>query len=1017
MSKFYTIEEVSELINVPADVIREWITEGKASASRRAGDVVLRHHEVQRLLAEYGENDDSAKETGNTDIKSGSLDSSSNGYIGGSAQNNADDPASYYGYPNPEPEPEPEPEETEKFKPPTAPTPPSGVGASPAKLVLNSRAVAIVNSIPDGPIDGDATVSISAPITFESLVGTAPALDYSSFYDRELDEYESQLRYLEMELPLRPSSSENGSAADQRVSTSNLDGRNAKGSEDESISAAQLEHAIERTVEPLARAQARLIKLFNESREESRRPTALPAPGGSASDKALARIEEKLAKMQSKLETPTESNNKPASLLAENVTNSLRQELASLRTFCAERFTDINAKPVAPSQEIIDSLKEIKASVDRLAAKQDPSSISVGLSSLQKKYDLLTQKYNNLRIEHERMAQEHSAVSEAGADVDDILNRLEVLRAPLDAYGLEVGDFMEKIVSHIDELSTAKRDLVRKYSDLEKNYSECEARYEACEEESSAFQVLVGNLQQENRTLKDELDNLEAENSKAKEELVELENLRETCLNLQHTASGSDEAFTKLQEEYLGLQEQNKDLLRKLQSADNELKDTLLKMQEGKSDSAAAAAALQSELSSREEALRDFEARIEELSIQLGKTIEDYEASSSELNEMKSLLGEAKEEAEEARSQLAQANEAYNDLSEAYKQKEEEAKGAKAELLQLQTVVRSTRAQSAELENMAAEAHKEASEALAKLKEAENRLEEAEKDFEAQQVKTEEVEASREELREQLSLAQRETEELLAKAQEESQQALELMQSELEAARAKAEASAIELAQQIESMAAKDKAIMETSARMESEKVRLLRRINTLQAKNEALQAEIEESHELGNSYESAKVVELQDRLEAVTFELNETKDKLKEYEERGATDGSGSLELEEALNQLQTLKSENDELRYELSVRDNADDLHKQSAEMLEAIANFEAENAEKDRLIEESHQDRARLREELERVKQSLFEQQQLYERERKEWSEILAKQVKGEGVDTGVDSPRRSGFKLFRNRGGSI
>ncbi|MGM9992241.1 MAG: hypothetical protein ACI376_05255 [Candidatus Bruticola sp.] len=1013
MSKFYTIEEVSELINVPADVIREWITEGKASASRRAGDVVLRHHEVQRLLAEYGENDDNSKRLDSDERKGGSVDSSLSGYIGGDAKNNADDPASYYGYPDSEPESVAE--EANEFEPTASPSSPSDMGNSSAKLERSNRTAASVVSASDEPIDGDATVSISAPITFENLMGTAPALDYSSFYDRELDEYESQLRYLEMELPLRSSSSGDSLSYSNQTASLNSDGANTESSRT-LISDSQLEHAIERTVEPLARAQARLIKLFNESREEARRVTALPAPVGHASDKVLARIEEKLTQVQGQMSTPAESSGNSLLLFEEKLTKVLQQNFASLRTFCAEHFQSEKTASV-PSREIIDGLKDIRASVDRLAAKYDPSSSSVGLSSLQKKYDLLTQKYNNLRAEHERMVKEHSKVREAGAGVDDILNRLEVLRAPLDAYGLEVGDFMEKIVSHIDELSASKRDLAKKYADLEKNYGDCEAKYEACEEESSTFQVLVGNLQQENRSLKDELEILEADNAKAQEDLAELAKLRETCRNLQNTASGSDEAFSKLQEEYMGLQKQNKDLLSKLQIADDELKTTLLKIQEGESGSAAESAALQAELKSREEALQEFEVRIEELSAQLDKTVEDYAVSSNELNEIKSLLVEAQKEAEEVRTQLAQSNEAYDDLSEAYKQKDEEAKDAKAELLQLQTVVRSTRAQSAELENMAAEAHKEASDALAKLKEAEIRLEEAEKDFEAQQVKTEEAEAAREELREQLSLAQRETEDLLAKAQEESQQALEVMQGELESARAKAEAASIELAQQAESLAAKDKAMMEASSRMESEKVRLLRRINTLQAKNEALQAEIEENHELGDSYESAKIVELQDRLEAVTLELNETKDKLKEYEERGAEADGGSSELEEVLAQLRTIKSENDALRYELSVRNNPADLHKQSAEMLETIANFEADNAEKDRLIEESHQDRARLREELERVKQSLFEQQQLYERERKEWSEILAKQVKGESIDTGIDSPRRNGFKLFRNRGGSI
>ncbi|MBQ7528827.1 helix-turn-helix domain-containing protein [bacterium] len=54
MSKFYSVEEVSSLIGVEADTIREWISAGKLTASRRAGEVVLRNNDVKRLMDEYG---------------------------------------------------------------------------------------------------------------------------------------------------------------------------------------------------------------------------------------------------------------------------------------------------------------------------------------------------------------------------------------------------------------------------------------------------------------------------------------------------------------------------------------------------------------------------------------------------------------------------------------------------------------------------------------------------------------------------------------------------------------------------------------------------------------------------------------------------------------------------------------------------------------------------------------------------------------------------------------------------
>lgn len=987
MSKFYTIDEVSELIDVPADVIREWVSEGKVSASRRAGDVVLRHHDVQRLLSEYGRSEDGDK-AANAVKNDGQLNTAQ-GYMG--AQGSSADPASYYGYPDsasmPESAVQPVQESGGVFK---APIPP--VGRNVGAAVPVSGRVVNTQSAADS-VDGESTLSVSAPpITFESLTGIAPvALDYSSFYDRDLDEYESQMRYLEMELPLRSCAS----GTEDSFSSSGLDKKNGTKTTGTftAIDGAQLEQAIERAVEPLARAQARLIKLFNETREEVRRPSVLPAPGGSSVDKALTRIEEKLANLSGN-SAPVEAESKSLRIFAETMVSSLRQDLASLRTFCTERFNAINNGSIEQlPHDISESFADIKSALGKLEAKQDNVG-SPALDNLQKKYDLLTQKYNNLRTEHERMAKEHSEVSENSANVDSILNRLEVLRAPLDAYGLDIGDFMEKIVGYVDELNNAKRELSEQYSDLEQKYNDCEAKYEACEEESSTFQVLIGNLQKDNRALKDECEHLKKENAQTKDAFDELESLRETCQRLQNTASGSDEAFSQLQKDYLSLQEQNKELRKKAQES-------------------------VSELEQRDSTIQGLKSRFEEVSSQLNRANQECSASASELDKIKVLLEEAKNDAEDARKQLDHSNTAYDDLSEAYKKKEEEAEGAKAELVQMQTVVKSTKAQSAELENMAAEAHRETSEALAKLKEAETRLEEAEKEFKEQQAKVEEAESSREELRVRLESAEAEAEELLAKVQAESRQSLEKLQAELAEARAQAAANQAELDKKVADIAQREKVLQENSSRLESEKARLLRRINTLQAKNEALQAEIEESHEFGDEFDAVKAVEvrMQDRLDAVNFELNETKAKLKEYEAKAKESGGEGKELSEALDKLNKLKAENDSLRYELSVRSDSDSLQKQSAQMLEALANFEAENAEKDRLIEESHQDRAHLREELERTKQSLFEQQQLYERERKEWSEILAKQVKGESIDTGAEPLRRGGFKLFRNRGGSV
>lgn len=895
MSKFYTVEEVSAMLNVPADSIREWISEGKVSASRRAGDVVLRNHEVQRLMSELSASEAAPDKPGTA-------------YIGASGDEaSAIDPAAYYGYDNDDSGSEPD---EPSFAPPASSFGRSGASFEPP---VSRRTASVKAAQQSGKTDYHASLSLRS----SDLDGIVPvSLDYSSLYDRELDEYESRLRYESMNSPLR-------SCAGHSVS----DGREA----DKANMAASFERSLEAVVEPLTRAQARLLKLFSESREEMHRstPAVIPAPGSSAEDKALSRIEAGLKELKEAAAGST------AMAEVKDTLSDMKIELESFRDFCSECISvnESNVKAALGSRTA--ELKEALGEASSNAAVPPDA-----LDKLQKKYELLTQKYNNLRSEHELVVSEKAT---AGNErMESVLNRLEVLRGPLDADGADPEEFAEKIVSHIDELNAAKREL--------------EEKWEVSEEESSSFRMLIDNLQNENRSLKDEKDKMKSAAAKVDDDLAELEELRAVCDRLQNDASGSDSALGRLQEQYLELKEHNKELQRRL--------DERADSTEGGSEDV-------EKLRAENEALAG---KCEQSEAVLSEAQESYKQISAELEQTKLELTAARDECDSAkkaldelRSQSDNSNSAYDDLSIAYNSKEAELEKAESELVQMRTQVQSAKAQTAELETMAAEAHKENEEISAQLESVKAELEDACAGRDNAEAAVQELEKKNEELEASIESVRNELELRIEEVRSESAEAVKA-----------AESKADEALNALEESKAESEGLKAVAAKFDSEKARLLRRINTLQASNAALTAELDETREMEDSYDEVKAVEvrMQDQLDAVNLELSEARARLKEYEDGGVPDTDA--ELEDALAQLEDLRAENEALQQELEERDSA-----------------MAENGgdeEKDRLLHESMEDRRHLREELERVKKSLFDQQQLYERERKEWADIVRQQVKG-------------------------
>ncbi len=67
-----------------------------------------------------------------------------------------------------------------------------------------------------------------------------------------------------------------------------------------------------------------------------------------------------------------------------------------------------------------------------------------------------------------------------------------------------------------------------------------------------------------------------------------------------------------------------------------------------------------------------------------------------------------------------------------------------------------------------------------------------------------------------------------------------------------------------------------------------------------------------------------------------------------------------------------------------------KETRDLMERLAAMEEEMEAKDRLIDEGHRERSRLREQLEALQRDYFELKQRYEREKDEWSTLVARQI---------------------------
>ena len=133
-----------------------------------------------------------------------------------------------------------------------------------------------------------------------------------------------------------------------------------------------------------------------------------------------------------------------------------------------------------------------------------------------------------------------------------------------------------------------------------------------------------------------------------------------------------------------------------------------------------------------------------------------------------------------------------------------------------------------------------------------------------------------------------------------------------------------------------------------------------------------------------------------------------KQLEEAGAENRRGSMERGELMRQIASLK----EFKQHAQAAGSGDAANQ---ELLAKLSAYEEEAAEKDRQLQEASLERANLRDELDNSQRALYEMQQKHERERREWSELLTKQISGKGGHDGDGEDRRGGLmgKFFKNR----
>lgn len=214
-----------------------------------------------------------------------------------------------------------------------------------------------------------------------------------------------------------------------------------------------------------------------------------------------------------------------------------------------------------------------------------------------------------------------------------------------------------------------------------------------------------------------------------------------------------------------------------------------------------------------------------------------------------------------------------------------------------------------------------------------------------------------------------------------------------------------------------------TVLKLEGERTRLLQKEKSLEEELAALRNDVKGSSTAKERFEAERT-RLQEAASKLQGQVNSLQRELDAAQRNVAEEKQAHARLQSERDAAQEKARELGEqlkaLSYKISVTGSEKGV-VESREMVNTIARLQADTAEKDLLIQNGHQERAELREELEKTQRALYELQQRSDRERKEWSEILAREIKQREAmqqqPAAEEDPRSrgSGWRLFKPRGG--
>lgn len=251
-----------------------------------------------------------------------------------------------------------------------------------------------------------------------------------------------------------------------------------------------------------------------------------------------------------------------------------------------------------------------------------------------------------------------------------------------------------------------------------------------------------------------------------------------------------------------------------------------------------------------------------------------------------------------------------------------------------------------------------------------------------------------------------------------------LRQLEVEYASMKGEMTELD---ELENLREDLRTLQKTALKLETERARLINDAASLRSESEDARKRIQEAEE--------RRARAEDEVKSLRQKFHE---ELRQVEERYARAQSRVETLEGHMQSVEkrqedraaSIQEENRRLKDELKgfqLRLQAEPVVpvgsiEDTRALMNRVAELESAMEEKDRMVEQAFHDRSELRNQLEAYKQHFYELQQRYEREKSEWSNLVAHEFQRRGNETMMmqqppapdpKSNKPKGWGLFRPR----